>query len=159
MWKAFDLKTVHSSYFHSRIRSNRENTTEENISKPDRKWIKPESNHLKTAKSLWIKENQKGLHSQLKEIGFKALSPFTDVTNVIRVGEWVSAAVVSYDTKHPALHARNHWISKVITRHEHENGHAPVASAVDQRSLWVCVWPSPPKLVRKLKRYVKLPSG
>ena len=56
------------------------------------------------------------------------LSPFVDNKGVIRVGGRVDNAVVSYDSRHPALLPYEHSISLLITRHMHQCGQAGVAS-------------------------------
>ena len=47
---------------------------------------------------------------------------------MIRVGGRVGKAVVSYETKHPALLPNDHWISLLIVRHTHQYGHNGVAT-------------------------------
>ena len=58
---------------------------------------------LQEAETLWLKEAQKSLHSRMQNKEFDALSPFVDNKGVIRVGGRVDNAVVSYDSRHPAL--------------------------------------------------------
>ena len=59
---------------------------------------------------------------------FDVLSPFLDDRGVIRVGGRVDNAVVTYDSRHPALVPYGHSISLLITRHIHQCGHRGVAS-------------------------------
>ena len=85
---------------------------------------------LEEAEKYWIKESQKTLHDRLRKGELQKLSPFTDENGVIRVGGRVDEALVSYDSKHPAVLPRDHWISLLITRHFHQIGHAGVATTV-----------------------------
>ena len=47
--------------------------------------------------------------------------------------------VISYDAKHPVLLPRKHWISLLITRYFHRNGHLGVATAVAKikKKYWI----------------------
>ena len=83
---------------------------------------------LQNAERFWIKESQKSLHSRVKKGEFRTLSPFADGQGVVRVGGRIDQAVVSYETRHPALLPGDHWISMLITRHAHEYGHSGVAA-------------------------------
>jgi len=83
---------------------------------------------LEKAERFWIKESQKSLHSRIKKGEFRSLSPFVDGQGVVRVGGRVDQAVVSYETRHPALLPSDHWISMLITRHVHQQGHNGVAA-------------------------------
>ena len=67
---------------------------------------------------------------------------------MVRVGERVDQAVVSYETRHPALLPSDHWISMLITRHVHQRGPSGVAATtakirrleverVNQVQMWV----------------------
>ena len=47
---------------------------------------------------------------------------------MIRVGGRVDKAIISYDSKHPILLPHKHWISLLITRRMHQNGHLGVAA-------------------------------
>ena len=85
---------------------------------------------LGEAEKYWVKESQKTLHDRLKKGELQKLSPFTDENGVIRVGGRVDEALVSYDSKHPAVLPRDHWISFLITRHFHQIGHTGVATTV-----------------------------
>ena len=94
---------------------------------------------LEEAELYWIKRSQKSLHDRLKKGELKGLTPFTDDDGVIRVGGRVSEAIISYDTKHPALIPREHWISLLITRNFHQRGHAGVATTVAKirKKYWI----------------------
>ena len=59
---------------------------------------------------------------------FDALSPFLDDKGVIRVGGRVNNAVVTYESRHPALLPYEHRISLLITRHMHQCGQSRVAT-------------------------------
>lgn len=84
---------------------------------------------LEKAEKYWVKESQKTLQDRLKKGEFQQLSLFTD-KNGIRVGGRVDEALVSYETKHPAMLPQDHWISLLITRHFHQIGHTGVATTV-----------------------------
>ncbi|KAL9985573.1 hypothetical protein ACROYT_G007994 [Oculina patagonica] len=58
---------------------------------------------LQQAEFYWIKQAQSTLHSRLERGDFKPLSPSKDANEVIRVGGRVDEAIVSYETRHPAL--------------------------------------------------------
>ncbi|XP_028399264.1 uncharacterized protein LOC114522722 [Dendronephthya gigantea] len=94
---------------------------------------------LEDAELYWVKQSQKSLHDRLKKGELKGLTPFTDDNGVIRVGGRVSEAVISYDAKHPVLLPREHWISLLITRNFHRNGHSGVATTVAKikKKFWI----------------------
>ena len=75
------------------------------------------TNELEKSEAYWIKEAQTSLHDRVKSGQLRQLSPFTDKDGIVRVGGRVDQALVSYDTKHPVLLPRNHWISHLITQH------------------------------------------
>ena len=77
---------------------------------------------LEESRIYLIKDVQKGLHSRLKKDDFKMLSPFIDDEGIIRVGGRMNKAIVSYETKHPALLPHDHKISRLITREAHQCG-------------------------------------
>ena len=85
---------------------------------------------LEKAKKYWVKQSQKSLQDCLKKGELQQLSLFTDKNGIIRVGGRVDKALVSYETKHPAMLPQDHWISLLITRHFHQIGHAGVATTV-----------------------------
>ena len=86
---------------------------------------------LEEAEKYWVKESQKTLHDRLKKGELQKLSPFKDENGVIRVGGRVDeAALVSYDSKHPTVLLRGHWISSLITRHLHQIGPTGGATTV-----------------------------
>ena len=66
---------------------------------------------LQQAEIYWINQAQTILYSRLDRGEFKSLSPFKDENSVIRVGGRVDEAIVSYETRHPALLPSDHWIS------------------------------------------------
>ena len=99
---------------------------------------------LEKAEPFWIKEAQTSLHSQIKKGEFMSLSDFVDGQGVVRVGGRVDQAVVSYKTRHPELLQSDHWISMIITRYVHQQGHwilkDPKGNEADQLSqvqMWV----------------------
>ena len=75
---------------------------------------------LEKAETFWIKMAQRDLHRRKEKGEFKSLSLFQDYKGVIRVGGRVDEAIVSYDTKHPALLPSDHWLSWLKTRHAHQ---------------------------------------
>jgi hypothetical protein len=79
------------------------------------------------------------LTDRLREGKMRNLSPFTDEEGVVRVGGRVERASVSFETKHPALLPRKHWISYLITCHVHRCGHTGVATTVAKikRKYWI----------------------
>ena len=83
---------------------------------------------LQEEETLWLKEAQTSLHSRMHKKEFDALSPFLDDKGVIRVGGRVDNAVVTYESRHPALLPYEHRISLLITRHMHQCGDSGVAS-------------------------------
>ena len=70
---------------------------------------------------------------------FKTLSPFTDEKGIIRVGGRLDKAIVSYETKHPALLPSTHGISLLITQHKHQFGHPGVVTttAKIRQQYWI----------------------
>ena len=94
---------------------------------------------LLQAELFWIKDAQKSLHDRMAKGEFKTLSPFTDEKGIIRVGGRLDKAIVSYETKHPALLPSTHWISLLITRHKHQFGHPGVVTttAKIRQQYWI----------------------
>ena len=81
---------------------------------------------LEKAEKYWVKQSQKTLQDHLNKGELQQLSPFTDKNGIIRVDGPVDKALVSYETKHPAMLPQDHWIYLLITRHFHQIGHAGV---------------------------------
>ena len=79
------------------------------------------------------------MHQRKEKREFKSLSPFLDDNGVIKVGGRLDEAIVSYDTKHPALLPSDSWISWLITRHAHQYGHNGVVATTGEirRKLWI----------------------
>ena len=94
---------------------------------------------LEEAERCWLKDAQKDHHGRIKKGELKALSPFTDVNGVIRVGGRADRAIVSYESKHPALLPYECWISLLITRQSHKFGHNGVATttAKVRQNYWI----------------------
>ena len=69
---------------------------------------------LKDAETHWLKRSQKTLRNRLNK-----LSPYTDTEGVYRVGGRVDRALFSFETRHPSLLPREHWVSRLIVRHVH----------------------------------------
>ena len=63
---------------------------------------------LQQADIYWIKQAQTTLYSRLDRGAFESFSPFKDKNGVIRAGGRVDEAIVSYETRHPALLPSNH---------------------------------------------------
>ena len=80
----------------------------------------------------------------------RQLSPFTDDTGVIRVGDRVDQALISYDARHPVLLPRDHRISLLITQHSNQIGHSGVATKVAKirKKYWIIRSHDLGKLVR-----------
>ena len=94
---------------------------------------------LQHAENHWIKESQKSLSDRLSKGELKKLSPYTDSDGIVRVDGRADKALVSYETRHPALLPREHWISLLITRHIHQCGHTAVAATVakTRKRFWI----------------------
>ena len=94
---------------------------------------------LLQAELYWIKDAQKSLHDRMAKGELKTLSPFSDDKGIIRVGGRLDKAIVSYETKHPALLPSTHWISLLITRHMHQFGHPGVVTttAKTRQQYWI----------------------
>ena len=73
-------------------------------------------NELEENQKVWIKEAQKSLKDRLKRNEFRTLSPLEDEEGIIRVGGRVENALVSYETKHPALLPYDHRVSRFQRR-------------------------------------------
>ena len=109
---------------------------------------------LQQAEIYWISQAQTTLYSRLNRGEFKSLSSFKDENGIIRVGGRVDEAIVSYETKHPALLPSDHWISLLVTRHAHQYGHSGVAATTGKtrRKFWILK-------ANKLRKSVKSKCG
>jgi len=98
-----------------------------------------DTDELQKAETFWVKNAQEDLTRRFVKGDFKTLSPFIDDEKVIRVGGRIDKAIVSYETKHPALLPSNHWISLLLIRHAHQYGHngAATTTAKVRRKYWV----------------------
>jgi hypothetical protein len=94
---------------------------------------------LERSQTFWIKEAQKSLDAKVKAKELKMLSPFTDEEGIIRVGGRIDNALVSYETKHPALLPHGHRIARLIMEEFHQKGHTGVATTVakTRRMYWI----------------------
>ena len=94
---------------------------------------------LQHAENHWIKESQKSLSDRLRKGELKKLSPYTDSDGIVRVGGRADKALASYETRHPVLLPKEHWISLLITRHIHQCGHTAVAATVakTRKRFWI----------------------
>lgn len=108
---------------------------------------------LQQAKIYWINQAQTTLYSPLDRGEFKSLSPFKDENGIIRVGGRVDEAIMSYETRHPALLPSDHWISLLVTRHA-QYGHSSVAATTGKtrRKFWILK-------ANKLSKSVKFKCG
>lgn len=97
------------------------------------------THELEESRKYLIKDAQRSLHSRLKKDDFKMLSPFIDDEGIIRVGGRMDKAIVSYETKHPALLPHDHKISRLITQEAHQCGHPEVATtaAKTRTKYWI----------------------
>ena len=86
------------------------------------------AHELEESRKYLIKEAQKSLHNRLRNDELKMLSPYEDDEGIIRVGGRVDKAIVSYETKHPALLPHDHKISRLIVQEAHQCGHPGVAT-------------------------------
>ena len=86
------------------------------------------AHELEESRRYLIKEAQKSLHNRLRNDELKMLSPYVDDEGIIRVGGRVDKAIVSYETKHPALLPHDHTISRLIVQEAHQCGHPGVAT-------------------------------
>ena len=107
-----------------------------NQTRHDGPWTPEE---LQKAEMFLIKDAQNNLHDRLKRGEFKSLSPFTDDKGIIRVGGRLDKAIVSHETRHPALLPNDHRISLLIIRHVHQHRHTGVATttAKIRRKYWM----------------------
>ena len=74
---------------------------------------------LQNAEIHWVKESQKIISERISKGEFQKLSPYTDQDGIVRVGGRADKALVSYETRHPALLPREHRISLLIMHHVH----------------------------------------
>ena len=58
---------------------------------------------LQKAEKFLIKDAQNNLHDRMKRGEFQSLSPFTNDKGSIKDGDRLDKAIVSYETRHPAL--------------------------------------------------------
>ena len=109
---------------------------------------------LQQAEIYWISQAQTTLYSRLNRGEFKSLSSFKDENGIIRVGGRVDEAIVSYETRYPALLPSDHWISLLVTRHAHQYGHSGVAATTGKtrRKFWILK-------ANKLRKSVKSKCG
>ena len=94
---------------------------------------------MQQGESYLIKSAQVSLKARVEKGELKTLSPYIDDTGIIRVGGRIDRAEMDFERRHPALLPYNHWISTLITRHEHEAGHSGVAvtTAKVRRKYWI----------------------
>ena len=124
------------------LRAQRHNKThpEENDMKPKEGPSLPEE--LQEEEHNWIKESQKSLSDRFKKRWIEKVQP-------IQRFWWHlpsrclsrQSLSVSYETRHPALLPREHWISLLITRQVHQCGHTAVAATVakTRRRFWILI--------------------
>ena len=98
------------------------------------------TDELECSHIYWIKLAQMSLNQRLKGNDFKTLSQFVDPDGIIRVGGRVDDAVVSYETKHPALLPYHHKMSRLITEEAHQSGHSGFATtAAKTRRIYLII--------------------
>ena len=68
------------------------------------------------------------MHGRYKKGEYSKFSPFVDKNGVIRDRGRLDSNIVSYQTKHPALLPKKHWISLFVARYMHQSGHNGVAT-------------------------------
>ena len=96
---------------------------------------------LEESRKYLVKDAQKSMHSRLKKDNFQMLSPFIDDEGIIRVGGRMHKAIMSYETKHPALLPHDHKICRLITQEAHQCGHPGVATtAAKTRTNYLILW-------------------
>lgn len=94
---------------------------------------------LQNNEKHWIQECQTDLKDRLNKGDFSKLSPYTDTEGIYRVGGRVDRALFSYETRHPSLLPREHWVSRLIVRHVHQCGHTGIAAteAKTRKKYWI----------------------
>ena len=129
-WRRLIRVTAYTLRFIWRLRArgSKGSAEEEEALKPEDGPLSPEE--LKDAETHWLKESQKTLKDRLNKGEFRNLSPYVDQEGVLRVGGRADKALVSYETRHPALLPRDHRISCLIVQHAHQFGHPGVAATV-----------------------------
>ena len=128
-WRRLIRVTAYTLRFISRLRARRyKGSAEEEALKPENGPLSPKE--LKDAETHWLKESQKTLKDLLSKGKFRNLSLYVDQEGVVRVGGRADKALVLYETRHPVLLPRDHWISRLIVQHAHQFGHPGVAGTV-----------------------------
>ena len=94
---------------------------------------------IESAEEYWLKEAQSSLSQRMEKGDFKSLTPFFDEKGIIRVGGRVDPSLLSYDNKPAALLPHKHWVSTIIIRDAHQNGHPGVVTttAKSRRKHWI----------------------
>ena len=129
-WRRLIRVTAYTLRFIWRLRARgrKGSAEEEEALKSEDGPLSPEE--LKDAETHWLKESQKTLKDRLNKGEFRNLSPYVDQEGVLRAGGRADKALVSYETRHPALLPRDHGISRLIVQHAHQFGHPGVAATV-----------------------------
>ena len=93
-----------------------------------------------TSRQLEIQVEHFG-SKQRKRVLMKMLSPFTDDKGILRVGGRIDNALVSLETRHPALLFYDHRISRLTIEECHQKGHTGVATTVakTRKKYWILV--------------------
>ena len=125
-WRHLIRVTAHIRRLGRKVREKQQDNREESRITTTQGPLSPEE--LLEAEVFRIKAAQESLHDRLSRGDFKTLSPFLDEGGILRVGGRVDEAVVSYESKHPAMLPYEHWISLLITRQMHQYGHTGVAT-------------------------------
>ena len=139
-WRKLLRVTAYVRRFIANLKANigiRNRTVRNDVGNPRKGALS--SQELEEAETLWIIEAQQDLYARHAKGEFAKLSPFVDEDGVLRVGGRVDEAIVSYETRHPALLPNKHKISLLITRHMHQYGHSGVAAtaAKTRTKYWI----------------------
>jgi len=153
-WRRLIRVTAYTMRFIWRLRaSGCKGLAVRKASNPENGPLSPQE--LKDAETHWLKESQKTLKDRLSKGEFRNLSPYVDHEGVVRVGGRGDKALVWYETRHPSLLPRDHWISRLIVQHSHQFGHPGVAATVakTRTKYWIVRAHDLPKSV-KFRRVV-----
>ena len=128
-WRKLVRVTAYVLRFVWNLRTQTYNRVEGRVSKPINDGPLS-TEELQNGEKYWIQECQTDLKDRLNKGEFNKLSPFRDPEGVYRVGGRVDRALFSYETKHPSLLPREHWVSRLIVRPVHRCGHTGIAATV-----------------------------
>ena len=94
---------------------------------------------LEEAEKVLVKDAQSAIKPLIQKNEFRNLAPFIDDDGIIRVGGRIENAPVSYETRHPPIIPRCHWLSTLIVRRAHQYGHLGVAATAGKtrKRFWI----------------------